>query len=345
MLRTYARAFALASPLLAVLALAACTSAPPEQVDAPAPAWPPAPEAPRVIYERSVSGPADLGIGRGVVERLQSFLFGDEETQLVRPMAVTVVDRTIFVADPGVQGIHRFDPAAGRYTLIRGPEGAPLPSPVGLAAGTGGAVYVTDSKFASVFVIAADASTAELLQLDAALVQPTGVAFDAASQRLFVTDTAAHKVLVFDTDGRLVSTIGQRGEGAGEFNFPTLLWAAPQGHLYVTDSLNFRIQSFAADGRLIGAFGRMGDSVGDAARPKGVATDRQGHVYVVDSLLHNLQIFDPAGRFLLSVGEQGRERGQFWLPVGIFVGADNLIYVADSYNRRVQVLRYIDGPT
>lgn len=339
MLRTFA------SLLLAVLTLAACTSAPPEHADAPPPVWPPAPEAPRVIYQRSFSKPADLGIGRGVVERLRGYLFGDEEVQLVRPMAVTVAEQTIFVADPGVQGVHRFDARADRYTLIRGPDGAALPSPVGLAAGVAGAVYVTDSKLAQVFVIAAGASTAEPLPLGAALGQPTGVAFDGASQRLFVTDTAEHKVLVFGTDGRLLSTIGQRGAAAGEFNFPTLLWAAPQGRLYVTDSLNFRIQSFAADGRLIGAFGRMGDSVGDAARPKGIATDGFGHVYVVDSLLHNVQIFDSAGQFLLAVGEPGQGRGEFWLPVGIFVGADNLIYVADSYNRRVQVLRYIGGPT
>jgi hypothetical protein len=48
---------------------------------------------------------------------------------------------------------------------------------------------------------------------------------------------------------------------------------------------------------------------------------------------------------LLPVGERGHERGEFWLPTGLFIGADDRIYVADSFNQRVQVLRYIGGPT
>ena len=51
------------------------------------------------------------------------------------------------------------------------------------------------------------------------------------------------------------------------------------------------------------------------------------------------------GAFLLSLGALGRERGEFWLPVGLFIGPDDRIYIADSYNQRVQVLRYIGGPT
>jgi sugar lactone lactonase YvrE len=33
------------------------------------------------------------------------------------------------------------------------------------------------------------------------------------------------------------------------------------------------------------------------------------------------------------------------LPTGIFISENDTIYVADSYNRRVQVFRYIGGPT
>jgi hypothetical protein len=66
---------------------------------------------------------------------------------------------------------------------------------------------------------------------------------------------------------------------------------------------------------------------------------------VVDSLFHAIQIFDADGRFLLSLGGLGQERGEFRLPTGMFIGADDKIYVADSFNQRVQVLRYIGGPT
>lgn len=331
--------------LVLVFVLTACGGGFREEAEGPALIWPPAPDEPRIAFVRAFSKPADLGIGRGIFERLQDIFLGEQESRLVRPMAVIEINHVIYVADPGARGVHRFDPAGGRYALIQGPQGTPLPSPVGLAVGAAGEVYVTDSKLGRVLVIGPQAATATALQLEAELGQPTGIAFDPRNRRLFVVDTRSHRLLVFGPAGRLLGTIGRRGEGAGEFNYPTLLWRSAQGRLYVTDSLNFRIQILEADGSFVGAFGRQGDSLGDTARPKGVATDRHGHVYVVDSLLHSLQIFDEAGRFLLPVGQQGQDRGEFWLPTGVFVGGDDRIYVADSYNRRIQVLRYVGGAT
>ncbi|NMG45499.1 6-bladed beta-propeller [Aromatoleum toluvorans] len=338
-----ATAFRLAHVLALVAALAGCTGSRPDAPTGPPLVWPPAPETARIAYIRSIAGPADLGITRSLLERMQDLLLGADEARMVRPMAVVAVKGVIYVADPGVQGVHRFDPLGGGYTLVRGPGGTPLPSPVGLAEGAAGDVYVTDSRLARVLVIKPGERTAAPLVLDSPPVQPTGIAFDPAAGHLLVVDTGAHRILVFDHDLRLQTSIGRRGEGPGEFNFPTALWRGADGRLYVTDSLNFRIQIFDADGRVAGVFGRSGDVPGDTPRPKGVATDRDGHIYLVDALLHSLQIFDEAGRFLLPVGQQGRERGDFWLPAGIFVGSDGYIYVADSYNRRVQVLRYLGG--
>lgn len=328
---------------LAVLLLVGCGAHRQEEPGASALVWPPAPEQPRVAFVRTFSSPGDLGIGRGFFGRLEDFLLGDEQRQLVRPMAVAAWQKVIYVADPGVQGIHRFDLGRGDYTLIRGPDKKPILSPVGLAVGGAGEIYVTDSKLAQVFVIQPGGKAAVAIPLGAELGQPTGVAFDGQNQRLLVVDTAAHQVFAFGLDGKYLGTMGKRGDGPGEFNYPTLLWRSAQGRLYITDSLNFRVQILEADGRFIGAVGKMGDGIGYSPRPKGVAIDSHGHVYVVDSLLHSLQIFDQSGRFLLPVGQQGQERGEFWLPTGVFVGDDDQIYVADSYNRRIQILRYIGG--
>ena len=229
--------------------------------------------------------------------------------------------------------------------LIYAEGGALLPSPVGLALGDAGEVYVSDSALATVFVIRPGATKAVPLALAAKLGQPTGIAFDPGRGQLFVVDTSAHRVNVFNRDGTLASSFGRRGTGEGEFNCPTLIWRTPQGSVYVTDSLNFRVQRFDGRGRYLSKFGGLGDGTGDSPRQKGVATDRYGHVYIVDSLFHALQVFDEHGAFLLSLGALGRERGEFWLPVGLFIGPDDRIYIADSYNQRVQVLRYIGGPT
>ncbi len=333
------------SVVLLGLALTGC-GAPGHKVAQSTPLlWPAAPDAPRVAFVKAFSRPEDLGISRGFLQRAADLLFGRDESALVRPMAVVAVGDILYVADPGSKGVHRFDQKEGGHDLIHGAGGVPLPSPVALALGAEGEVYVSDSALATVFVIRPGAREAVPLALGVKLGQPTGIAFDEAGARLFVVDTSAHRVHVFGRDGTLESSFGQRGTGDGEFNYPTLIWRTPQGRLYVTDSLNFRVQSFDERGRFVSKFGGLGDGGGDLPRQKGVATDHYGHVYIVDSLLHALQVFDDQGRFLLSLGGIGRERGEFWLPTGLFIGADDQIYVCDSYNQRVQVLRYIGGPT
>jgi sugar lactone lactonase YvrE len=342
----HSRSKRLSAMLLAgcILQLAACASAPPETAPPAAPAlvWPEAPAEARIAYVQAISRPEDLGIRKGFFERLAEVFVGASDARLIRPMAVvTTADGTVYVADPGARGVHRFDRARGRYRLIQRDDDEPLLSPVGLAVGRAGEVYVADSALAGIWVIARDASIATPLVRQAALKQPTGVAFDPVNGRLLVVDTGAHQVKMFALDGTLQSSFGRRGDGDGEFNYPTSIWRDANGQLYVTDSLNFRIQMFDAQGQFVTRFGRHGDATGDLSRPKGVATDRFGHVYVVDSLFHALQVFDRSGAFLLNIGSQGQAPGEFWLPTGLFVSDNDSIYVADSHNQRVQVLRYI----
>ncbi len=307
--------------------------------------WPAPPDVARVQYLHSFSRADDLGLAKGLFSRLRDFITGAAEDRLLRPMAVLEEKGVIYVADPGAKSVHRFDTGKGDYDLIQAADEQPLPSVVGLALGGNGDVYVADSKLGKVLVIRAGSRQATPLRLAGGVVQPTGLAYDAKADELYVVDTANHVIRVFAGDGSLRRSIGQRGTGDGEFNYPTLLWRSPAGVLYVTDSLNFRVQMLAADGRSLGKFGRMGDGTGDTARHKGVATDSFGHVYVIDALFHAIQIFDQQGRFLLSLGGQGHGPGEFWLPAGMFIGSDDRIYVADSYNRRVQVLRYVGGAT
>jgi DNA-binding beta-propeller fold protein YncE len=329
--------------LLALLTLGACAPAqlkPEEQAPL---VWPDLPNLPRIAYVRQFSRPDDFGISKGLFQRLGEMIFGGNDARLIRPMAVVATSSAVFVADPGASGVHRFDQTAARYDLIFAEGGQPLPSPVGLALGGAGEVYVADSDLAQVLVIRPGTKFATPLALPE-LIQPSGVAFDQTSGNLYVVDTGAHRVKVFGRDGAAAFSFGGRGDGAGEFNYPTLIWLDPAGRLYVTDSLNFRIQSFDRQGKYLSRFGQVGDGSGDNIRPKSVATDSQDHVYVVDALHNALQIFDLQGRYLLSVGSIGGDRGEFWLPAGIFIGESDTIYIADSYNQRVQVFRYIGGP-
>mgnify|MGYP001811725308 CR=1 FL=1 len=306
--------------------------------------WPAPPADPRLAYVMEFSSAEELGIRKGFLQQLREFVGGPRQERMIRPMSVVESrGNRIFVADPGVRGVHLFDLDRGSYQLIQRSDGAPLPSPVGLAAGLAGEIYVSDSRLASLFVIEPGASTAIPVPLEALLSQPTGIALDPTSGRIYLVDTGSHEIKIFARDGALLRRIGGRGTGPGQFNYPTMIWMSTMGELVVSDSLNFRTQVFDAEGNYLRQFGVPGNRPGYQAQSKGIATDSRGQVYVVDSALHAVQIFDRFGRFLYRLGFRGEGAGEFWLPSDVFVGTRDMIFVADAYNGRVQVFRYTGG--
>lgn len=306
--------------------------------------WPYPPAEPKLTYIMSFSRPADLGIKKGLTQKLQELISGPKNIHLVRPMAIVVGSAgEVYVADPGAGGVHKFDIGGSNYQLIQRKNGRTLPSPVALAVGPDGEVYVSDSLLGGLFVIEPEAKEAVLLPMRVLIAQPTGVAVDPSSGRIYLVDTGDHKVKVFTRDGTFLKSFGIRGTGDGEFNFPTMIWRNQKGHFLIADSLNFRIQVFDEEGQFLFKFGEPGSVTGSHAQPKGIATDSEGNIYVVDSLFNTMQVFDPLGQFLLNVGQQGHEKGEFWLPTGIFIGERDTIYIADSFNHRIQVFRYIGG--
>lgn len=304
--------------------------------------WPQPPEKSRITFIREFHLAADLGIDKSFFAILKDYLFGYSLISIVKPMDVLVLeDGTVYVADPGVGGVHRFNVENSQHQLILLQRGAQMVSPVALS-GDAESVFVSDSVL-GLHKIEKHKNFAEPVKLSIMPAQPTGIALDVKSRELYVVDTAKHHIKVYDPQGQLIRSIGKRGDGKGEFNYPTLLWI-DDSRLIVSDSLNFRVQILSTEGEYLAQFGKKGDSTGFQARPKGVATDRYGHIYVVDALFHTVQVFNEKGEYLLNFGTQGGGYGEFWLPTGIFIAADGVtIYVTDSYNKRVQVFRYVGG--
>lgn len=328
--------------LLCSLLLTACASQPQIAATEPTPVWPAPPETPRIAYVQSFSTPEDLGISKGFFTKVFEFVAGKSDLRLIRPMAVAVTaGGAIYVADPGSHGVQLFDKKQQLHRLIQRKDNLPLPSPIGLALDPQGDVFVTDSVLGQIFVIKAGGIIAEAIPLETPIQQPTGIAFDPLAKHLYVVDTTGHQIRIVTPDGKQIAAFGKRGNGNGEFNYPTMLWRDKDGHLYVADSLNFRIQIFDSEGKFLGLFGHHGDSTGDLSHPKGITTDRDGHVYVLDSMHHALQIFNRDGEVLLSIGSRGRGPGEFWLPAGAFMTGDDDLYIADSYNQRIQLLHYL----
>ena len=313
--------------------------------------WPDAPDTARFRYAGQLFGednfapePGSVGGGTKLLHWLVGLVGGEQDRITLKRPQSGVVDPQgrVFVTDISNHAVFVFDQGAGKLQVWT--QAAPrrnFVTPVGVALGAGGELLVADAALGEVFRL--DRTGKPLGSFGAGiLVRPAGLARDAARARLYVADTHAHDIKVFDDAGKLLEVIGKRGEGEGELNFPTHL-AFGGDTLYVADSINARIVKFDAQGKPAGGFGKRGMRVGDFTRPKGVALDAQGNIYVVESMYDRLLVYNKAGQFLMPIGGTGKEIGQFFLPAGVWSDAGGRIYVADMFNGRVMIFQFLGG--
>jgi len=302
--------------------------------------WPQLPEKPKVRHLMTIRGFKEEGAS------VSTLIFGKSEDRLIMPVSVaTGVDGRIAVADTGAKRVHLYIPKEGKYIGIFRENLSGTFSPVGVAFDDELRLYVSDSLGAKISVF--DREGKYVYSIDRTpegpLKRPTGLAYDRGKKTLYAVDTVSHKVFAFPAKGESFTSFGVRGNGDGQFNFPTHIFRASAGRLFVTDAMNFRIQIFDASGRFLASFGRQGDGSGDFSMPKGIASDSEGVIYVVDTLFDNVQLFDEKGEFLMTIGSRGVGQGEFWLPSGIYIDEGDKLYVCDTYNQRIQVFEIVKG--
>jgi DNA-binding beta-propeller fold protein YncE len=304
--------------------------------------WPSPPDAARIAFVRDIARPADLGIKSSTFTRFGRWITGSEKgnERFIKPFGLALDENDdLCITDTGDNAIGYYEQAKKKWRKWDKVGKLRFVAPVAIAK-RGGTFYVADSGLAS--VLAFDENGKLQLQITNHLERPSGLAI--LNDKLLVTDSQRHCVVVFDLQGSYQSEFGRRGTEPGEFNFPTHVTADREGNLFVTDSLNSRVQMLDSEGHFKSQMGGSGDSPGQFGRPKGVAVDSFGHVYVLDAVLDNLQVFDRAGPLLLTMGSTGAQPGEFWLANGIAINRNNEIFVTDSYNHRIQVFKYIGAP-
>lgn len=308
-------------------------------------------ELPRYRYLGQLVGDSNLKSVNGdrrAARRLFEWVVGltgqtEPRVVLQRPQSGMVdASGRVLVTDVSRNAVYVFDEAAGRLDVWeQATRTQRFAAPIGIAAGRGGQLLVSDAELGRVFRLAPDGTPAGEFGAGV-LLRPTGVVRDARLGRVYVADTHAHDIKVFDDDGRLLATWGRRGGEAGELNYPTHL-ALSNGTLIVCDSLNARVQGFDAEGRPTLLFGTRGLYIGNLVRPKGVAADDEGNIYVVESMHDTLLVYDGKGALLMSLGGTGQDAGRFYLPAGVWVDARNRVFVADMFNGRVAVFQFLGG--
>lgn len=317
-------------------------------------AWPGPPEVPRLSYAGQLIGEVNFraveGFEEGAGIKFLRWIAGitggrDEVLELIRPQSGMVDARgRILVTDAGRQAVVVFDESRPEFLIWdQASSGNSFLSPVGIVADGRGGYLVADADLGHLVRLGAEGEPVGHLG-HRSLLRPTGLARDPESGEIYVADSGAHDIKVFDSLGELARTIGRRGARDGEFNGPTHLSFANE-RLYVSDTLNSRVQILSPNGNPLSSIGQRGLYVGNLVRPKGVMTDRDGHIYVIESYYDHLLVFNEADKLLLPIGGTGNEVGKFFLPAGAWTDDGSRLFIADMFNGRVVVLNYLgDSP-
>jgi sugar lactone lactonase YvrE len=345
----------------AALFLSGCATAPTEMHYFPegrepesALVWPGPPDTARLSYAGELIGEENFrsadGAEDGAAVRVLRWIAGiaganDRSKQLIRPQSGMVDARgRILVTDAGREAIVVFDEAEATLSVWDEAEpGRGFLSPVGIVGDGAGGYLVADADIG--YLVRLDGDGSPKGDLGRGILQrPTGLCRDPVAREIFVADSGAHDIKVFDEQGELLRTLGRRGVAAGEFNGPTHLNFS-DGRLYVTDTLNARVQVLSTAGESLGAIGQRGLFVGNLVRPKGVVTDRDGHIYVIESYHDHVLVFSATGELLLPIGGTGKDPGRFFLPAGAWTDDGSRLFVADMFNGRVVVFDYLGDAT
>jgi DNA-binding beta-propeller fold protein YncE len=170
------------------------------------------------------------------------------------------------------------------------------------------------------------------LRLSDVMVKPYGIAVSPDGV-LYVADTAARRVFVFDPDRKVVTFVGE--SGAGKLAKPIGVAVDREGTVFVADASLNRVFGYRRDGTVAIAIGRDGE----LKSPSGLAIDRVNRrLYVADSTRHQVLCFSTAdGAHLRTMGARGGDDGHFNFPTNLFVDGEGRLYVADTLNFRVQI--------
>lgn len=169
-----------------------------------------------------------------------------------------------------------------------------------------------------------------------ALRWPQCVAVD-AQDNIYVTDSDAGKIFVFDADGKLRRVMGSLRGGEGFFKRPTgIAVDSAAQRIFVSDT--YRNQIFVMDmqGSILQKFGTNGSGDGEFNFPTELRL-AGNDLIVVDAMNFRIQVLDRSGTFRYAIGQVGDREGWLFRPKGVGVDSEGHLYVVDGLYNLVQV--------
>ena len=225
-------------------------------------------------------------------------------------------------------------------------------TPYGIAVDSKGTVYIADGKVGAVFMFNTETKDLTMIKhgVHANFGDIIGLTID-DSDRLFVSDTKLHRVLVFDKDHKV------EGEISGGLVDPGGMAVDNENRfLYVADAALDQVLVYDADKltliRKMGTAGKKHTLTenGQFSVPTNVAVDEDANLYVTDMYNNRVEVFDADGNFIRAWGKSGDRPGYFSRPKGIAIDGDGHVWVADAvmdilqcYTPEGQLLMWMGG--
>jgi len=160
---------------------------------------------------------------------------------------------------------------------------------------------------------------------------------------VWVTDRGNMQAFKFNSEGKLLMTLGKKGvtgdnTSQDAFNGMADLAVARSGDIFIADGEgpNTRVVKFSRDGTFIKWWGGKGTDAGQFNVPHSIAIDSKGRIYVADRSNNRIQIFDQTGKFL-------DQWTNFGTPWGLFVKGDRIYVVDGTENNCLLIASIKDG--
>lgn len=270
-----------------------------------------------------------LGAVRGGAEG--NAVTGVRQVQFVRPISIAVRAGNLFVMDAGQGTLFRYHLATKKLSALLDLHGVIGGDTADLYVAGDQSLYIADTYGARVLHYDRKGRLLRTYSNSLNLARPVAVMVDEPSGRVFVADAFYDHILVFDSAGNLVASMGGRGADPGQFLNITAMAQGPDG-FYVTARIGERVQVLGEDGQYNYSLPREG-----LIFPTAIAVDAENRVFIGDFSDHAIKVYE-RGRLVARAGHPGGGLGQFrhisdlWMDEG-------LLYVADSLNGRVQIMR------
>ncbi|HEY2860960.1 MAG TPA: 6-bladed beta-propeller [Terracidiphilus sp.] len=230
------------------------------------------------------------------------------------------------------------------------PDFHSLVRPYGIVTDSRGRIIVTDPGAAGVHIFDFAQRKYKFIQHlgdeKHAMRTPQCVAVD-AGDNIYVSDSDAGVVFVFEPSGKYVRALGRLKGGEGYFERPTgIAVDSAAQRIYVSDTLRNKIVVLDMQGKVLDTFGGRGTGDGEFNFPTELRLVGD-NLLVVDAMNFRVQVFNRSGVFQYAVGQAGDNFGALFRPKGVALDSEGDLYVVDGslgvvqvFNRQSQLLYY-----